>query len=250
LLPIVLMIGLLAATPVPAQDTAVAADPTALTENTVLPSEWRFSLRPYFFLAGLSGSVTVETITFPINSSFSTLLNNVEMGGFISFSAEKDRWGINADFQYINLYGKGSGSQDHSMDLKNIIGEVSAMFRPAGAPTLRFLAGLRAYSVGQTVTLFGAELPEISTTLVDPIVGAYGSWMLHDRWDFELRGDIGGFGISSEFTYQLMALFRWGINDSLSLPLGYRVLGYQIQKDGVLMNTRMSGMMLGLDIRF
>ena len=100
---------------------------------------------------------------------------------------------------------------------------------------------MRVYSVIQNVTLLGVEVPEANTTVVDPVLGAYGSWVLHDRWDFELRGDIGGFGVSSEFTYQMMALFRWGINDTLSIPFGYRVLGYQIRKDNIWMNTRMSG---------
>ncbi len=142
--------------------------------------------------------------------------------------------GVNADFQYINLYGESSGILETSLDLKNVIGEVDLLFRPTAAPTLRFLAGVRVYSVGQTVRL----------------LGAYGSWMLSDRWDFSLREDFGGFGVSSEFTYQMMAFFRWGISGTLSLPFGYRVLGYQIRKDDVWMNTRMSGLVLGLDIRF
>ena len=86
--------------------------------------------------------------------------------------------------------------------------------------------------------------------MVDLIIGAYGAWTLTDRWNFELRGDIGGFGISSEFTYQVMGLFHWDINDSLAIPFGYRVLGYNILDDSLRMDTRMGGVMLGLDIRF
>ena len=227
---------------------APADDP--LTANSEISSEWSFSLRPYFFLSGLSGSVTVDPLTFPINSSFADIVQRVKLGGFLSFVAEKNRWGINADFQYINLHGESSLLSDTSMDLKNVIGEVDLLYRPQVAPTLRFLVGARVYSVIQNVTLLGVEVPEANTTVVDPVLGAYGSWMLHDRWDFELRGDIGGFGVSSEFTYQVMALFRWGINDTLSIPFGYRVLGYQIRKNDIWMNTRMSGAVLGLDIRF
>ena len=227
-----------------------ATGSTALAANATLSPEWSFSLRPYFFLSGLSGSVTVESVTFPVNSSFGDLLKNVELGGFISFTAEKGRWGINADFQYINLYGESSEALDSSLDLKNTIGEVDLVFRPASAPTLRFLAGVRVYSISQTVILLGRELPEASTTVADPVLGAYGSWMLSDGWDFELRGDLGGFGVSSEFTYQMMALFKWGLSDSVSLPFGYRVLGYQIRQDDIRMNTRMGGLVLGVDIRF
>jgi hypothetical protein len=65
-----------------------------------------------------------------------------------------------------------------------------------------------------------------------------------------MRGDIGGFGVGSEFTYQLLTLFRWEISRSLSLPFGYRILGYQIRDENVWMNTRMGGLLLGVDFRF
>jgi hypothetical protein len=245
-----LVLALLLAAPAGAEDADAAAGVNPLAENSKISSEWSLSLRPYFFLSGLSGSVTVHPLTFPLNSSFAQIVQRVKLGGFLSFTAEKNRWGVNADFQYINLYGESSLLRDTSMDLKNVIGEVDLLYRPEVAPTLRFLVGVRVYSVIQNVTLLGVEVPEANTTVVDPVLGAYGSWVLHDRWHFELRGDIGGFGVSSEFTYQMMALFRWGINDTLSLPFGYRVLGYQIRKDDIWMNTRMSGAVLGLDIRF
>ena len=123
-------------------------------------------------------------------------------------------------------------------------------FRPSRASTLKFLAGLRVYWVQETLRIEGEPLPEVNTTVIDPILGALGSWELSDRWDFQMRGDIGGFGISSEFTYQLLTLFRWGISDTVSLPFGYRILGYQIQDGNVWMNTRMGGLVVGLDFRF
>lgn len=221
-----------------------------LEENSSLSEEWQFSLRPYFYLSGLSGSITVDPLTFPVNSSFSTLLDNVKFGGFISLTAEKGQWGINADFQYINLYGESQSLQNTSFDLKNIIGELDLIFRPELAPTLRFLVGVRAYSVYQNIVLASVPLPEAKTTVVDPVIGAFGNWALHTRWDFELRGDIGGFGVSSEATYQMMGLFRYGLGENTSIPFGYRILGYQIKQEDVRMNTRMMGAFIGFDFRF
>lgn len=245
LIPIALM-TLLAALPASAQET----ESTPLEENITISEEWKFSLRPYFYLSGLSGSITVDPLTFPVNSSFSTLLSNVKFGGFLSFTAEKGQWGVNADFQYINLYGESTGPAGSSLDLKNIIGELDIIFRPELAPTLRFLVGLRAYSVSQSILVAGQALPEAKVNVYDPVIGAYGSWALHRKWDFELRGDIGGFGVSSEATYQMMGGFRFGLGENTSLPFGYRILGYQIKKDDVRMNTRMMGAYIGFDFRF
>lgn len=226
---------------------------SALAE--VAPSQdnqppWRFSLRPYMFLSGLSGSVTADPVTIPINSGFNDLLKNLQIGGFLAFTAEKDRWGIYSDFQYISLLGKGSSSLDAELELDNLIFETDVTYRPASAPTLQFLAGVRIYSIDQRLTIKDQPLQTANTTVVDPILGAHGEWQLGRNWDFELRGDVGGFGISSESTYQVLALFHWKIKPSFSIPFGYRVLGYQIKTGGVRMNTRMSGLVLGLDFRF
>jgi opacity protein-like surface antigen len=241
-----LLLLALASGPAAAQD----AEPTPLEENITISEGWNFSLRPYFYLSGLSGSITVNQVTVPVNSSFSTLLENVKFGGFISLTAEKGRWGVNADFQYINLYGESSGPTETSLDLRNVIGELDLIFRPEMAPTLRFLVGLRAYTVSQNILVVGRPLPEAKVTVYDPVIGAYGIWALHRKWDFELKGDVGGFGISSEATYQMMGGFRYGLGENTSIPFGYRILGYQIKKGDVRMNTRMMGMYIGFDFRF
>ena len=244
-----LLLGWLATSPSVATGSTLNVDSPAAPVEAPDSPKWNFNLRPYFFLSGISGSVTVPP-TFPMNSRFGDLLKHVKLGAFINFTAQKGQWGASGDFQYINLYGEGSGLLDVSLDLKNVIGEVDVFYEPDTAATLRFLAGVRAYSVKQTITIEGVELPAASTVVVDPILGAYGTWRLSEGWDFELRGDIGGFGVSSEFTYQMMVLFHWDITESLAIPFGYRVLGYQIKKDDILMDTRMAGMVLGLDIKF
>ena len=42
-----------------------------------------------------------------------------------------------------------------------------------------------------------------------------------------LRGDVGGFGIddASDYTYNVMAAFRYSFSDSMALIVGYRVFG-------------------------
>jgi|GEM_PF-1656851 len=213
-------------------------------------SQWTFSLRPYLFLSGVAGSVTSGPFTVPINSEFGEVVKNLQFGGFLTFSGERGKWGFYSDFQYISLVGEGTGILESKLRLTNTFAEADITFRPDRAPTLRFLAGVRLYSINQTLSVMGESLPNANTTVFDPIIGAHGNWRLHDRWQFELRGDIGGFGVSSEFTYNLMALFHWQLSDLFHVPFGYRVLGYQIDTGGVQMSTRMSGMVLGLDFRF
>lgn len=206
-------------------------------------------IRPYFWLSGVSGSVTSAPLTFPINSSFGDLLDNVKIGAFAAVTVEKARWGMYGDFQYISLVGGGTGPSGATLELQNVIGEVDGFLRiPAGSGSLKFVLGVRVYSVDETLTPNSQPPVKSNTTVADPILGAVGEWSIGKRWNFEMRGDLGGFGIGSEFTNQLSVVFQWQINDRLRLPFGYRVLGYQINDGGVVMDTRMTGLVVGLDI--
>jgi hypothetical protein len=213
-------------------------------------AQWKVAVRPYFFLAGISGSLTSGSNTIPLNSTFADILDNVKLSLFTAVTAEKGRWGVYGDFQYIDLNAEGSGPVGSTVGLRNIIAEVDATLRPHAAGGLRALLGVRAYQVDQTVTI-GANPPiKASTLVIDPIIGALGEWTLGKKWEFELRGDIGGFGASSEFTSQMSLVTLYHVSKTVSIPMGYRTLGYRIKDDDVWMDTEMGGLVIGADIRF
>jgi len=228
--------------------TSAQNTPSDSVTPTAVPG-WSTTLRPYLFLAGLSGSLTTGPSTIPINSSFGELLDNLQPSFFVAAAFEKERWGVYADFQYISLQGEGTGMLGTTVQLKNTIGEIDATFRPARGSSLRLIAGARGYQVDQTVTI-GANPPlHGETFVIDPIIGAMGTWDLGERWQFEMRGDIGGFGISSEFTSQLSIISMYDVSETISIPFGYRILSYRIKDDKVWMDTSMGGLVLGVDIR-
>lgn len=230
----------------------ITASPVRAQTASAPPDDdgWKMTVRPYLFLSGLSGAVTSGSLTFPINSTFGELVDNLRPSGFVAFTAEHGAWGAYADLQYISLIGEATNERGTTLELRNFIAEADLTYRPSQAPSLRFCAGLRVYSVDQTLNLPNLNPVEANTTVVDPIVGATGAWALTPKWSFEARGDIGGFGVGSEFTNQFIGLFGWRINDTFSLPFGYRVLDYRIKKDDVMLNTQMGGFVLGLDARF
>lgn len=211
---------------------------------------WQFSLKPYLFLSGLSGSITAGDVTFPINSSFSELVDNLRVGAFLSLAGVKGSWGFLADVEYIGLQGEGSGKVPVELRLDTVVGELDATYSPANDSNLRFVGGVRLFDVSQSLLIADEPTAEAKVTVVDPVLGAVGTWDVADSILFQMRGDIGGFGVGSEFTYQLMLEFQWRLSDSLGLPFGYRVLGYQIQKESVQLDTRLGGLFLGLDYRF
>jgi opacity protein-like surface antigen len=58
----------------------------------------------------------------------------------------------------------------------------------------------------------------------DPVVGITARYPINDTWSLGVRGDVGGFGIGSELTWQMMASVNWKVRDNLEVVAGYRYL--------------------------
>jgi len=59
---------------------------------------------------------------------------------------------------------------------------------------------------------------------VDPLVGLKLRQPLGGRWHFTMQADIGGFGVSSDFAWELFLLIGRDVGKRGALGVGYRVL--------------------------
>ena len=87
---------------------------------------------------------------------------------------------------------------------------------------------------------------------VDPYFGLLWQWKIAEKWGTRLRGDIGGFGIGSDLTWNLVGLVDFKPWKHVSLFGGYRVL-YQDYSTGsgtskFAYDATMHGPALGLNI--
>ena len=75
-----------------------------------------------------------------------------------------------------------------------------------------------------------------------------------DDWRVVLRGDIGGFGVGSDFMYHLLAGARWQASDAVDLFLGYRLISYDYEEgqnqNYLRFDLTEQGPMLGVGISF
>jgi hypothetical protein len=51
-----------------------------------------------------------------------------------------------------------------------------------------------------------------------------------DAWRFNLRGDVGGFGVGSDLIYQLLTNVRWQANDRVGVVFGYRRISFDYEE--------------------
>jgi hypothetical protein len=65
---------------------------------------------------------------------------------------------------------------------------------------------------------------EKNKTWYDPILIARLTADIKDKWLFQFRGDVGGFGIGSDLTWQLQGYAGYRFTKVFQLSAGYRIL--------------------------
>jgi opacity protein-like surface antigen len=198
----------------------------------VQAADWTHTLTPYIWGAAMSGQAALGPVAADVDLSFSDILNNLKMGGMLSYRGENDRWAILGDAIYMNL-GARKTTNTGPIQLDTTVGmQQTALEGDAGyrltERTLLF-AGLRYNDISADLSLVrsgpgagASRAAGASQSWVDPVIGAITEIPLGERWSLGLRGDIGGFGVGSTFAWQAMATVRWQASDNIRVIGGYR----------------------------
>ena len=109
------------------------------------------------------------------------------------------------------------------------------------------LAGARYVDVSYEASL-GSVMGEASGDWVDPWIGTLGTVPLGGRWSGRFRGDIGGFGVGSELTWQAMALLRADFGRRVGIELGYRAISLSFREPDFEYDVTYHGPILRLAI--
>ena len=85
---------------------------------------------------------------------------------------------------------------------------------------------------------------------MDPVVGMQVDFVATDALAFTLRGDIGGFGVGSDFSWGTLAAAKYEFTESASGFVGYRILDIDYDDSDFVFDAQMGGLVLGFMIRF
>jgi hypothetical protein len=222
--------------------------PMANAEESNSNSDWEFSLAPmYLWAVSIDGDQTVKGNDVDLDVPFSDIFDN--LNGALTFHFEglhKSRWGFFSDLNYIVLE-----MDDGAVDID--FTEIGFYRWNAGPHTIDGFGGLRYSSMDVDLDFPGPVLDtDQGKDWVDPYVGARWDWIFAEKWMTKLRGDIGGFGIGSDLTYNLVGLVDFKPWQHVSLFGGYRLL-YQDYSTGsgsskFAFDATMQGPVLGLNI--
>jgi hypothetical protein len=210
---------------------------------------WVVEVTPYLWAAGLDGDTAADGAGSEIDTDYEFFsLDNLDFALGAGVEARKGRWGMLYDAMYVEFsdaFERGAGSEvEVSGGFVETVGSVAAR---NGRP-LELLFGLRFVALESTVDI--APIPRASAreTWLDPLVGLKFSHAFNDRWSVALRGDVGGFGISSEsseLAANVSAMFGWRLNDKLTLRGGYRLLQMDFDGDALVLDATLQGYVVG-----
>ena len=194
---------------------ALLAGPAALRAEQ--DNKWTFDVSLYGLAAGMSGDVGIGPVNAPVDFGFDKVWDNLEFAAMGKVRVGYDRWALTTDVIYMGLGASRNGVSvdlDQWMVEPTISYRVSKYFEP--------LVGVRYNNLSAEIRGPLRRDPSGTQDWWDPIVGANLRLPLGKRFNFNLRGDIGGFGVGSDFTWQAFPFFGWQFASWGSLQAGYR----------------------------
>ena len=235
---------------------------------------WTFIAMPYAWLPAINGSTTVKGRTTDINASIGEVLDRkipAQLFGLMgAFEARNGRFAVMTDLTYMKLGADGGAARARSVNplvggglaafatiqFQMVIAEAALgyeLVRWQGSgvseTAIDLYGGGRFWwqkaemelglttglNVGDLTVARGRALADSGdVTWLDPLIGLRLRHRFTPQTDLVLRGDIGGFGVGSKFSWQAMGYVNWEFartqTTSWSAMLGYRALSVDYAK--------------------
>lgn len=260
LLHTLLPVAIAVSTPVAFADHHAAPTIDPAGPDITSDDRWEFNLVPYVWVAGIDGSAGGGRLTADLDIGFDDTLANLEGGLIFAAEARKGRFGARLDFLYLRVGGDAQtpgglfGRADVEVELSLIEPSIAWRLYDSESSVFDVYAGARIIHSDLDIRFSAGRLPARSlgdnTTTVDPIIGMSARQQIAEDWFLFLRGDIGGFGVTSDFQGNMFGGVGYDFTDSVTGYLGYRYLNLDIPGDRFDLDAAFHGVALGLGFRF
>lgn len=219
--------------------------------------DWTWQVTPYVWATGVGGDIRpfagAPTVSF--DTSFSEVLKDLDAAFFLSGYARRDRFVVLGDLSYSSSSRAGvvpPGAPARG-ELEQTSLTLAAGYRVVDSPgvAVDMLAGARYWNIKGTVDvpLAGVSVSP-SRSFTDPIIAVRANVEIAPQWSAIFYGDIGGFGVGSEQSSQILATINYQFRDRVFLSAGYRSLSVDYRNGGTLIDATMSGPVFGATWRF
>jgi len=262
------IVGMLLCIPVAAQgpaevstsnQPAPVATPDTQTQTATSPENgpWQFTIAPYIWVPGVSGTVGVLNHNASVHVSGSDVLSDFNGGLAGFFQAQKNHFVLPIDFFWARV-DTDKGIPENDFDQSSIRAQLSQVilspkvgYRIVDTEHFRVdaLVGLRYWHEGTTLTLRPADMAfPRSTNWVDGIAGGKFEIAFSRKFWITLSGDAGGGGAGLD--YQAVGLINVQPRPLFGFFAGWRYLDVNYDNRPVAaFDLAQSGPIIGLNFQ-
>lgn len=196
-------------------------------------SSWTYDFSTYYWAASISGQISIDGQEIDIEDGGDGGLSAPALLGFLGqFEAHHGPWSYVFAPIFISATDMKGGQPPNTDANVDIHAQVHELFvaREMGAGW-EWMAGARYQKLDTSMDLSVGGVfqsaHESTRTWTDPIVGLRYHSDLGGDWSLHARGDVGGFGVGSDFAWNASALFDYRFSELFGMFLGYRALSFR-----------------------
>jgi hypothetical protein len=236
----------------------------AAQDTTAGENKWHFLAEPYLMFPNLKGTVGVGTLPdAELDADPGDIFSHFKIAAILYFEAANDKWAVSSDMVYLSLDQDATPGRlinNGSVDVKQLTWELAGLRKLL--PWLEAGIGGRLNSFKTDIDLVTknigggttARSKSISQTWFDPIIMARVKNGMDKKFLYQFRGDIGGFGIGSEFAWQIQVYAGYRFSKLFQATAGYKVISVDYNKgsgeDRFLFDVDTFGPVLRLGFNF
>lgn len=205
---------------------------SSILSFTTRADNWSFQVEPYLMALNIEGEGSMGRATgVPINVNYKDILEHLDMAAMLHFEAlHKSGWGLMMDYAFMDVSKKTSTSQGGFIkaSLRQGILEALGFYRTKyGNSEIDYFTGVRWWDNNSSLLIDPAILPgtinvDIEEDWVDLVAGVRLITTINKDWNLVARADLGGFGISADFTSTVETGLTYKISDLMVLDLKYK----------------------------
>ena len=231
------------------------AAPLARAE-TLRDEPWRFQLTPYVWMSGLQGQVrpSAHAPLVDVDKSFPELMDSLDAAAFVTGTARRGRLVVQADLTHAASsdavplpLGLSARARLRQTSVTLTAGYAWLADEHRG---IDLLAGIRYWDIHAAAAVPGVVAAHSDSSIVDPVAAVRWRQQLSPRWSSVAYVDVGGFGLGSDASWQVLALANYQASEQLFVSLGYRHQQLDYRDSGKRLDVALSGPMLGLTWRW
>jgi len=195
---------------------------------------WSFLIEPYMMFPNMNGTIGLGNLPdAEVDASPGDIFSNLKMGIMANFEASNVKWTIGSDLIYMSLgqdVNPGILIESGEIRAKQLGWELYGLYRLN--PWLSMGLGGMVNSINSELKIKRKEIGGETTLLAasktqtwfDPMIVARIKSQPEQKFAYQLRGEIGGFGIGSDLAWQIQAYAGYRFSPLFEMTGGYRII--------------------------